>query len=435
MPKRVAVKLIAPIVDTVLMFLFVAVRRDVFVGNGVFITIIIHIHNGGTITRNGLLLYGMGFGEVVVLIVFKFRGRTAGQDSGICLFAGCSGFGFRYHIGIVIVISVLCPVDDRILRAVAGRPVCRQVCSCVNSSHLSIFLIPAVEVIAHSDRNFVRADIDCGASLEKLRRHVFAAVDIIGNPVAFLNVRSQGNAAGGIIHLCRRFAIEQPVDDSLSRVKGVRSQRFGFCKMLSVYLRFSVVRALSGIANRIVFVHEEHIARRIVLGGDFIGFAGCRRQFGQVQLRAAFKFPVAEIKLFLFRCCRQLQGFAILDDLRPFVSYVSLCIAELICIVLCVIWFFQHIGCHTGKSDASAYILCGFLCKCRNRQHRQDHDKCHKGGDQFFHWSHHNALPPIYLLLSQKRFPAGGLYRQPRRDRMIPYHCFTPVMVTSTFHR
>ena len=77
----------------------------------VHIALIVHVHDGGAVARDGLLRDGLG-GEAVVAL-----------GSGARLGAGRTGFGLRLREGKLRVVGVLLPVDDGVLRVGLGVPV------------------------------------------------------------------------------------------------------------------------------------------------------------------------------------------------------------------------------------------------------------------------------------------------------------------------
>ena len=91
-----------------LMFFFATTNKLHFVN----ISLIINIYNRGAVTDNGFLLNRL-YGKALIFFSLSF-----------CLRTGCTGFSYGLFQRIVVIIRIFLPMDNGILRVVAGRPMC-----------------------------------------------------------------------------------------------------------------------------------------------------------------------------------------------------------------------------------------------------------------------------------------------------------------------
>lgn len=85
--------------------------------NVVNISLIINVYDRGTVTSNGLLLNLLCSKALIIFIFAAFC-------SGSCLCASSARFYFDILRGILVIICILLPMDNGILRVAAGFPLC-----------------------------------------------------------------------------------------------------------------------------------------------------------------------------------------------------------------------------------------------------------------------------------------------------------------------
>ena len=220
--------------------------------HAVNISLIINVYDCGTVSDNGFLRNRLCS---KALIVFSFC---------VCLCAGRTVFCLRiiFHQRIAIIIRIFLPMDNGILRVVAGCPVCGDGSRFGNRCNRVAFcVIPTVKRVAVAGGGD-RAQVKRRSHLE-LRRHVVAAVGIKRDPETGFNYRVNVCIAGckcdgfvgGIV--ARRGA---PADNAFFFAHGElnlsgRGLQICFLNLFTGYACGGVVN--HGIA---VFIQEVHVA-------------------------------------------------------------------------------------------------------------------------------------------------------------------------------
>ena len=282
------------------------------------ISLIINVYDRGTITDDGFL------GDGVC--------RKAGIAFSCCVCLGtcCTVFRLCAIQRIPIIICVFKPMDNGILRVVAGRPMCSNRSTYGNGLNFFSTDIPTVKRIAAADRHLRKRQ--CFARFAEYGLNMAAAVCIELDPeAAFDNginhcndfVFCKRNRSGFTIRHCAptnnvTFGIQHKVHCVLCRFQIRRADSS---------LRF----ALSRIANRrTVLVHEVHIANILKPRRKFYGrTAGYGSNFAKTFKEiVAFIVPPNKACVFLCRCSRLEELFAFGDGLRPIGQLLAVCIIE-----------------------------------------------------------------------------------------------------------
>ena len=220
--------------------------------NVVNISLIINVYDRGTVTSNGLLLNLLCSKALIIFIFAAFC-------SGSCLCASSARFYFDILRGILVIICILLPMDNGILRVAAGFPVCGDGCFCGNRCYFLTVDIPTVELVAVAggcDRAQVKR------FHPELRRHIVAAVGIERDPETGFNYRvnvcnagCKCDGFGGIAAL--RGA---PADNAFIFAHG----ELDFCGrgVQNVFADRFTGCARGGVVNHgiAVFIQEVHVA-------------------------------------------------------------------------------------------------------------------------------------------------------------------------------
>ena len=259
--------------------------------DGVHIPLVVHIDNCAAVTGDGLLLNGLRSEALVV---------SASLDCCRSLFTGDTGHFLRFKERIQIIIHVLLPVDDRVLRARLTLPLGGEGDVTFQLrpkfKRFGIFtIIPAQEIIALPGRS-----LGChrtGFGGHEHRGGIGAAVGIEGDPVAgfhlgvqvYVGVR-QGNRGNlGVICLLLRIGFRIPADN---RLVGIHREGHISRDLITA-------DALFRGADSSVIIVEEYIVDLLELGRVGILFVADGRKLGGVKLDTITE-PAGElIALFL----------------------------------------------------------------------------------------------------------------------------------------
>ena len=284
------------------------------------ISLIINIYNRGTITDDGFLLNRL-CGKS--LIFFSLS---------VCLCAGRTVFCLRiiFHQRIAIIIRIFLPMDNGILRVVAGRPMCSNRSTYGNGLNFFFTDIPTVKRIAAAGRHLRKRQ--CFARFAEYGLNIAAAVCIELDPEAAFDNR---------INLCDDFVFckRNRSGFTVRLCAPTNNVTFGIQhKVHCVFCRFQIRRAdsslrfaLSRIANRrTVLVHEVHIANILKLRRKFYGrTAGYGSNFAKTFKEiVAFIVPPNKTCIVFFGCSRLEELFAFGDGLRPIGQLLAVCIIE-----------------------------------------------------------------------------------------------------------
>ena len=284
------------------------------------ISLIINIYNRGAVTGNGFLLNRLCGKSLIAFSRY------------ICLRTGCTGFSYGLFQRIVVIICVFKPMNNGILRVVAGRPMCSNRSTCGNGLNFFFTDIPTVKRIAAAGRHLRKRQ--CFARFAEYGLNIAAAVSIELDPEAVFDNR---------INLCDDFVFCKRNRSGFTarHCAPTNNVTFGIQhKVHCVFCRFQIRRAdsslrfaLSRIANRrTVLVHEVHIANILKLRRKFYGHtAGYGSNFAKTFKEiAAFIVPPNKACVFLCRCRRLEELFACGDGLLPLGQFLAICI---ICII------------------------------------------------------------------------------------------------------
>ena len=285
------------------------------------ISLIINVYNRGTITDDGFLLNRL-CGKS--LIFFSLS---------VCLCAGRTVFCLRiiFHQRIAIIIRIFLPMDDGILRVVAGRPMCGNGSRFGNRcDRVAVCVIPTVKRIAAAGRHLRKRQ--CFARFAEYGLNIAAAVSIELDPEASFDNR---------INHCDDFVFckRNRSGFTVRHCAPTNNVTFGIQhKVHCVFCRFQIRRAdsslrfaLSRIANRrTVLVHEVHIANILKPRRKFYGrTAGYGSNFAKTFKEiVSFIVPPNKTCIFLCRCSRLEELFAFGDGLRPIGQLLAVCIIE-----------------------------------------------------------------------------------------------------------
>ena len=269
----------------------------------IHIALIIHAHDRRAVARDGLLRNGLR-GEAGIALR-----RRAG------LRAGSAGLGFGFRKGIVVIVGVLLPVDDGI-RSIDRRPdgVKRQRRGKLITERKGRAVFsrrPVGEFIARTGGFGGLAGFLI--TLYELGRDIGAALRVVGDPVAVLNLGREGYVAAvqrdGGYEIAARVL---PADDGLLIADGVGDVLRGNRVAVRALLRDH------NFATRIGEEHEVHVREAGVIGV-------CNRCVAHLYLAEAGKLVAAFLRVVPagelliraagFRRAGVIELFAVLDDL------------------------------------------------------------------------------------------------------------------------
>ena len=333
------------------MFFFIASKvHKLHVVN---ISLIINIYDCGAVTGNGFL--GDGVCRKAGIAFSRY----------ICLRTGCTGFSYGLFQRIVVIICVFKPMNNGILRVVAGRPMCSNRSTYGNGLNFFFTDIPTVKRIAAAGRRLRKRQ--CFARFAEYGLNIAAAVSIELDPEASFDNR---------INLCDDFVFckRNRSGFTVRHCAPTNNVTFGIQhKVHCVFCRFQIRRAdsslrfaLSRIANRrTVLVHEVHIANILKLRRKFYGrTAGYGSNFAKTFKEiVAFIVPPNKACVFLCRCSRLEEHFAFGDGLLPLGQLRVICIIETVGIDLgLLVVRTQHS--HCNARFRALFRRCSFLCTC-----------------------------------------------------------------------
>ena len=242
--------------------------------NVINISLIINVYDCGTVTGNGLLLNLLCSKALIIFIFAAFC-------SGSCLCASSARFYFDILRGILVIICILLPMDNGILRVAAGFPLCsngrfrRNRCD-----RIAVCIKPTCKGVTAA------GGCDC-AQIQRfhseLRRHIVAAVGIERDPETGFNYRvnvcnagCKCDGFGGIAAL-----LGAPADNAFFFAHGElnlsgRGVQICFCNLFTGY-------ACGGVINHLctVFIHEVYVAVRLKLRRNGHFLAADSRDFAE----------------------------------------------------------------------------------------------------------------------------------------------------------
>ena len=320
------------------------------------ISLIINVYDCGAVTGNSLLLNRLRRSKTVIFFRRSFRFRTC--------FA-ILGFSFLQRIAIII--CVFKPMNNGILRVVAGRPMCSNRSTCGNGLNFFSTDIPTVKRVAAAGRRRHLRKRQCFARFAEYGLNMAAAVSIELDPEAAFDNR---------INHCDDFVFckRNRSGFTVRHCAPTNNVTFGIQhKVHCVFCRFQIRRAdsslrfaLSRIANRrTVLVHEVHIANILKLRRKFYGrTAGYGSNFAKTFKEiVAFIVPPNKACVFLCRCSRLEEHIAFGDGLLPLGQLRAICIIETVGIDLgLLVVRTQHSHCNTRFR--ALFRRCSFLCTC-----------------------------------------------------------------------
>ena len=283
------------------------------------ISLIINVYDCGAVTGNSLLLNRLRRSKTVIFFRRSFRFRT---------YFAILGFSFLQRIAIII--CVFKPMNNGILRVVAGRPMCSDRSTCGNGLNFFFTDIPTVKRIAAAGRHLRKFQLY--TRFAEYGLNIAAAVSIELDPEAVFDNR---------INLCDDFVFCKRNRSGFTarHCAPTNNVTFGIQhKVHCVFCRFQIRRAdsslrfaLSRIANRrTVLVHEVHIANILKLRRKFYGrTAGYGSNFAKTFKEVvAFIVPPNKTCIVFFGCSRLEELFAFGDGLRPIGQLLAVCIIE-----------------------------------------------------------------------------------------------------------
>ena len=321
------------------------------------ISLIINVYDCGAVTGNSLLLNRLRRSKTVIFFRRSFRFRTC--------FA-ILGFSFLQRIAIII--CVFKPMNNGILRVVAGRPMCSDRSTCGNGLNFFFTDIPTVKRIAAAGRHLRKFQLY--TRFAEYGLNMAAAVCIELDPEAAFDNR---------INLCDDFVFckRNRSGFTVRLCAPTNNVTFGIQhKVQCVFCRFHIRRvdsslrfALSRIANRrTVLVHEVHIANILKLRRKFYGrTAGYGSNFAKTFKEiVAFIVPPNKTCIVFFGCRRLEELFACGDGLLPLGQFLAICI---ICIIETVGIDLGLLVVRTQHSHCNArfralFRRCSSLCTC-----------------------------------------------------------------------
>ena len=319
------------------------------------ISLIINVYDCGAVTGNSLLLNRLRRSKTVIFFRRSFRFRTC--------FA-ILGFSFLQRIAIII--CVFKPMNNGILRVVAGRPMCSNRSTYGNGLNFFFTDIPTVKRVAAAGRRRHLRKRQCFARFAEYGLNMAAAVSIELDPEAAFDNR---------INHCDDFVFckRNRSGFTVRHCAPTNNVTFGIQhKVHCVFCRFQIRRAdsslrfaLSRIANRrTVLVHEVHIANILKLRRKFYGHtAGYGSNFAKTFKEiVSFIVPPNKTCIFLCRCSRLEELFACGDGLLPF-GQLRFAVIKVIGIDpgLLVVRT-QHS--HCNARFRALFRRCSFLCTC-----------------------------------------------------------------------
>ena len=282
------------------------------------ISLIINIYNRGAVTGNGFLLNRLCGKSLIAFSRY------------ICLRTGCTGFSYGLFQRIVVIICVFKPMNNGILRVVAGRPTCSNRSTCGNGLNFFFTDIPTDKRVAAAGRRLRKRQ--CFARFAEYGLNIAAAVSIELDPEAAFDNR---------INHCDDFVFckRNRSGFTVRHCAPTNNVTFGIQhKVHCVFCRFQIRRAdsslrfaLSRIANRrTVLVHEVHIANILKLRRKFYGrTAGYGSNFAKTFKEiVAFIVPPNKACIVFFGCSRLEELFACGDGLLPLGQLRAICTIE-----------------------------------------------------------------------------------------------------------
>ena len=319
-------------------------------------SLIINVYNRGAVTGNGFLLNRLCGKSLIAFSRY------------ICLRTGCTGFSYGLFQRIVVIICVFEPMNNGILRVVAGRPMCSDRSTRGNGLNFFFTDIPTVKRIAAAGRHLRKRQ--CFARFAEYGLNIAAAVCIELDPEAVFDNR---------VNLCDDFVFckRNRSGFTVRHCAPINNMAFGIQhKVHCVFCRFQIRRAdsslrfaLSRIANRrTVLVHEVHIANILKLRRKFYGrTAGYGSNFAKAFKEVvAFIVPPNKTCIVFFGCSRLEELIAFGDGLLPLGQLLAICI---ICIIETVgidrgllVVRTQHS--HCNARFRTLFRRCSFLCTC-----------------------------------------------------------------------
>ena len=333
------------------MFFFIASAFHEF--HFINISLIINVYDCGAVTGNGFL-----------------RNRLCGK-AGIafsrCVCLGTCRAGFRLCAiqRILIIICVFEPMNDGILRVVAGRPMCSDRSTRGNGLNFFFTDIPTVKRVAAAGRRLRKRQ--CFARFAEYGLNMAAAVCIELDPEAAFDNR---------INLCDDFVFckRNRSGFTVRHCAPTNNVTFGIQhKVHCVFCRFQIRRAdsslrfaLSRIANRrTVLVHEVHIANILKLRRKFYGrTAGYGSNFAKTFKEiAAFIVPPNKACVVLCRCSRLEELFVFGDGLPPLGQLRVICTIETVGIDLGLLVVRKQHS-HCNARFRALFRRCSFFCTC-----------------------------------------------------------------------
>ena len=319
------------------------------------ISLIINVYDCGAVTGNSLLLNRLRRSKTVIFFRRSFRFRTC--------FA-ILGFSFLQRIAIII--CVFKPMNNGILRVVAGRPMCSNRSTYGNGLNFFFTDIPTVKRVAAAGRRRHLRKRQCFARFAEYGLNMAAAVSIELDPEAAFDNR---------INHCDDFVFckRNRSGFTVRHCAPTNNVTFGIQhKVHCVFCRFQIRRAdsslrfaLSRIANRrTVLVHEVHIANILKLRRKFYGrTAGYGSNFAKTFKEVvAFIVPPNKTCIVFFGCSRLEELFAFGDGLLP-LGPLRIAVIKAIGIDrgLLVVRT-QHS--HCNARFRTLFRRCSFLCTC-----------------------------------------------------------------------
>ena len=273
--------------------------------NGIHIALVVHIHNGASVTGDGLLGNGLGR-EALIALGRSFR-----------FLAGSTGLGFGLLKGIILIIGIFLPVDHGVLGILRCGPVGLQVRRCADLGHRLSVLIPAVKGIARPGRSRQRHGL---AVLGEDGGHIVAALGIEDDPVAGRDHRINLDGTG-----CegnRTGLTAQCAAPAHNGFRGAQRQVHHLGSGIQVGIRNGIAAAaLGGMYNgAAVPAHEQDIAEFRELCIDLNGLAGNtadRAGHHRDLIPAVESVPALEHGPVLAGVAGHIQGLAFLKALRP----------------------------------------------------------------------------------------------------------------------
>ncbi len=367
-------------------------------GNGIHITFIIHVHDGRPIARNGLL------NERFIIRVQCETSIALLRRTG--LRAGSAVLGFGFHIRIAIIVGILLPMNNGILRSIIWRP------NSIQRQRLSKRAAESIGRTVHSLRPMIEGIARTGGgsgrsgrfiALHKYRRDIRTTLRIEGDPVALRNNRrqvditiSQRNGSNGLAVLIL------PTDNGffiINRIGHVRrGNRIGIC-------HFALLRNHDRTHGSIVIGRMEedevHVVKLGIIGNLLrIGHSHCVEN-GRliIFIQPADEFLILAVRL---RRAGVFQRFAILHNLARELSRT----------------IHEDIGMrfhrrtnhrqHANRELLSRARIAAAGDDLRQRVHRQhadEHHYRHQQRDKFFELSH--VLDPSALFLTFFKITPG----------------------------